>query len=210
MTTAHFLGAFTEPSMIWNNYVWLLNAFSSCVLFAVTAFLLGWFLNLIFILLRAHTGYLHFVSAVCRWSSSCFNSWGFEQMVLALWCRVPITLYLDGNVWWLSQCRYRSVCVGFLYTVVLRLPSSFGITNMSRKGMDPSSLWSSLVNCICWSMELMSSKKALLCDDGKGVIHISLPEIREVWSCANCFNLKVLHIEIINYGADGRAHSTSF
>ena len=122
------------------------------------------FLDLIFILLRAHPGYLHFVSALCRWSS-CFNSWGVEQVVLALWCRVPITLYLDGNVLWLSQCRYRSVCVGFPYTVVLRLPSSFGITNMSRKGMDASSLWSLLVNCICWSMELMWSKKALLCDD---------------------------------------------
>ena len=82
-----------------------------------------WLLDLILILLRAHAGYLHFVRALCKWSSSCFNSWGFEQIVFALWCRVPIRLYLDGNVWWLSQCRYKSVCVGFLYTVVLRLPS---------------------------------------------------------------------------------------
>ena len=57
-----------------------------------------WLLDLILILLRAHTGYLHLVRALYRWSSSCFNSWGFEQMVFALWCRVPITLYLDGNV----------------------------------------------------------------------------------------------------------------
>ena len=124
-----------------------------------------WLLDLILMLLKAHAGYLHFVRALFRWSSSCFNSWGLEQMVFTLWYRVPITLNSDGNVWQLSYCRYRSVCMGFLYTVVLRLPSSFGITNILRKGMDPSSLCSSLVNWICWSMELMWSKKALLCDD---------------------------------------------
>ena len=32
-------------------------------------------------------------------------------MVLALCSRVPTTLYLDGSVWWLSHCKYRSVCV---------------------------------------------------------------------------------------------------
>ena len=127
-------------------------------------FLFG-FLDLISILLRAHAGYSHLDRAVYRWSSSCFNSWGLEQMVLALCSRVPITLYFDGSVWWLSHCRYRSVFVGFLKTVLLRLPSSLGVTNTSRKGMDPSSLCSSQVNWICWSIELMWSRKALLCDD---------------------------------------------
>ena len=84
MTAAHLLETFTQPSMIWNNYVWLLDVVSPSVLFAVTAFFCAGFLDLIFILLRAHARYLHFVSALCRWSSSCFNSWGFEQMVLAL------------------------------------------------------------------------------------------------------------------------------
>ena len=127
------------------------------------------FLDFILILLRAHAGYLHLGTAVCRWSSSSFNSWGLEQMVLALCSRVPITLYFDGDVWWLPHCRYRSVCVGFLKTVLLRLPSSLGITNTSRKGMDPSSLCSSQVNWICWSIELMWSRKALLCDESKMV-----------------------------------------
>ena len=123
------------------------------------------FLVLIFILLRAHAGYLHFVSALYRLYFSCCSSCGFEQMVWTLWCWVPITLYLDGIVWWLSHCKYMSVWVGFLYTVVLRLPSSFGIISISKKGMDPSSLWSSLVNCMCSAMELMCSKNSLLCDD---------------------------------------------
>ena len=132
-------------------------------------FLLVVFLVFNLILLRAHAGYLHLDKALYRWSSSCFNNWGLEQMVLALWSRVPITLYLDGGVWWLSHCRYRSVCVGFLKTVLLRLPSSFGIINTSRNGMDPSSLCSSRVNWICWSIQLMWSREALLCDDSKMV-----------------------------------------
>ena len=61
-------------------------------------FLVG-FLDFILILLRAHAGYLHLDRAVYRWSSSYFNSWGLEHMVLALCSRVPITLYFDGNVW---------------------------------------------------------------------------------------------------------------
>ena len=40
------------------------------------------------------------------------------------------------------------MCVGFLYTVALKLPSSLGVNNISKKGMDPSSLHSSLVNCM--------------------------------------------------------------
>ena len=88
----------------------------------------------------------------------CCNSLGLEHMVLALWCRVPITLYLEEIAWWLSHCIYKSVCLGFLETVVARLPSSPGIINMSRKGMDPSSLGSS-VNWMWWSIELIWSKK---------------------------------------------------
>ena len=68
---------------------------------------------LIFTLLRAHVGYLHFFKLLYKCSS--FYSWvGPEQMVLALWNRIPIMLYLDGMAWWLSQCRYWCICVGFL------------------------------------------------------------------------------------------------
>ena len=58
-------------------------------------------------------------------------------------------------VWWLSPCRYKSVWVGFLYTLVLKLPSGHGVTKVSRKGMDPSSLVSSIVNWIFSSMEFI-------------------------------------------------------
>ena len=90
------------------------------------------------------------MQGICRWIRPCTGDLlpvstigGSEQMVLALWSRVPTTLYLDGSVWWLSHYRYRSVCVAFLKTVLLRLPSSFGKTHTSRNGRDPSSLCSS-------------------------------------------------------------------
>ena len=58
---------------------WLLLVPDLVLLF----FSLFWagFLVLIFILLRAHVGYLHFVSALYRWSSSCCSSCQSEQMV---------------------------------------------------------------------------------------------------------------------------------
>ena len=78
---------------------------------------------------------------------------GVEQTVDALWYRVPATLYLDGIVWWVSHCRYKSVWVVFLNTDVFRLPSSSGVTRMSKKGIDPSSLTSSQVNLILGCIE---------------------------------------------------------
>ena len=64
----------------------------------------------------------------------------FEQLritahSLALWERVLITLNLAERLWWLSHSRYCSVWVGFLYTVMDRLPSSSGFT------MYPSRRW---------------------------------------------------------------------
>ena len=54
------------------------------------------------------------------------------------------------------------MCVVFLNTDVLRLPSSCGVTSMSRKGMDPSALVSSQVNCIFGLMEFKCSRKLSL------------------------------------------------
>ena len=127
--------------------------------------LLLWFgfWHLIFTLCRAQVGYLHFLSAWKRcYSSLCNTSW-FEQMVFALWYNVPTTLYFDGIVWWLSHCKYKSVCVGFQYTEVWRLPSSLGVITMSKKGMDPSVLVSSQVNFILGLMEFKYSWKLFLC-----------------------------------------------
>ena len=65
---------------------------------------------------------------------------------------------------------------------------------------------SSQVNWICWSMEVMSSRKALLCDDSMmvNVLNKSFPEVRRVWSCTYWFFFKVLHIQVGNYWADRR------
>ena len=57
------------------------------------------------------------------------------------------------------------MCVDFLYTVVLRLPSFLGVNNMSKKGMDPSSLHSSLVNCMLGSMLFRCSRNLSFSDD---------------------------------------------
>ena len=64
--------------------------------------------------LRDHVGYLHLIRASLMYSSSLCSSSGLAQTVLALCVRVLNTLYLTDKVWWLSQCKYLSVLVGFL------------------------------------------------------------------------------------------------
>ena len=86
-----------------------------------------------------------------------FEQFRIAAHSLALWERVLITLNLAESLWCLSQCRYWSVWVGFLYTVIDRLPGTPGFTMVSKKGMEPSSLLFSTVNfmagptlLICW------------------------------------------------------------
>ena len=114
-------------------------------------------LSLFSTLSKAHWGYLHWVRAFLRCSFSCLSNSGLLHTVLALWERVLITLNLAERLWWLSHCRYWSVWVGFLYTVMDRPPFSSGFTMVPKKGMEPSSLLSSTVNfiigltlLICW------------------------------------------------------------
>ena len=80
------------------------------------------------------------------WSNS-----GLLHTVEALWERVWITLNLAERWWWLSHCKYWSICVGFLYTVMDREPSTSGLTIVSKKGMEPCSLLSSTVNLMAGS-----------------------------------------------------------
>ena len=61
-------------------------------------------------------------------------------MVLSLCVRDLITLYFAARLWLLSHWGYRSVWVGFLYTFVVKVPSDWGVTNMSKKEMEPSGL----------------------------------------------------------------------
>ena len=70
---------------------------------------------------------------------------------------------------WLQWCGgyptpdTNRVLAGFLYTFVLKLPSKHGVTKVSKRGMDPSSLLSSIVNWIFSSMELIWLMKLSFC-----------------------------------------------
>ena len=68
----------------------------------------------------------------------------------ALGVKVLNTLYLVEMLWWLSQCRYCSVCVGFLYTEVIREPLGQKETSVSKKRNVPCSLGTSVVNGIMY------------------------------------------------------------
>ena len=88
-------------------------------------------------MLSAHFGNWH----ACRASLICCNSlsresW-VEETILGLWANVLKTLCFAVMWWLLSQWRYWSVCVGFLYTVVLNVLSGCMVTNVSKKGSDP-------------------------------------------------------------------------
>ena len=111
---------------------------------------------------KAHLGYLHWVRAFLVCSFSCLSNSGLLHTVLALWERVLITLNLAERLWWLSHCRYWSVWVGFLYTVMDRPPFSSGFTMVSKKGMEPSSLLSSTVNFMAGSTLLTCWRKSCL------------------------------------------------
>ena len=94
-------------------------------------------LSLFSTLSKAYLGYLPLVRAFLRWSISCWSNSGLLHTVLTLWERELMTLNLAVRWWWLSHCRYWSVCVGFLYTVMDRLPSDSGLTNGVQEGDGP-------------------------------------------------------------------------
>ena len=53
-------------------------------------------------------------------------------------CAKVLNTHCFGVMWWLmSQCRYSSVCLGFLYTEVLKVLSGCMVTSVSKKGSDP-------------------------------------------------------------------------
>ena len=81
----------------------------------------------------AHLGYLHWPSTSSGCSYSFSSNFGIEQMVCALYVRVLITLYLAAKLWLLSHRRYKSVCVGFLYTPMEKVLSVSGVIMVSKK-----------------------------------------------------------------------------
>ena len=75
--------AFTQPFIIWHHYVILFLVASHAALVFLLFLWAGVFI-LIFTLLSAKTGYLHFVRTFFRCCSSCCNNSGLEHMVFAL------------------------------------------------------------------------------------------------------------------------------
>ena len=117
-------------------------------------------LSLLSTLSKAHLGYLHWVSAFLRWVFSLWRSSGLLHTVWVLWKSVWITLDLAESWWWLFHCRYWSVWVGFLCTVIDSFPSASGLKMVSKKGMASSSLLFSTVNWMAGSTLLMCCMKS--------------------------------------------------
>ena len=109
---------------------------------------------------KAHLGYFH--STLLRWVYSLWRSSGLLHTVWTLWEGVWITLNLAERWWWLSHCRYWSVWVGFLYTVIDSFPSASGLTMVSKKAMGPASLLFFTVNWMARSTLLMCCRKSCL------------------------------------------------
>ena len=151
---------------------------------------------IIFILFKPHSGYLHLVQTFWRSSSSSCNCCWLEHTALVLWYSVLITLYFADMAQWLSHCKYWSVRVGLLYTVVIKLPSDCGMTSVSKKCMEPSALVFSAVNWKPLSMELMCCRNSSLFTDlMRTRCHqlISSTDLG-VWCCTEGFGFKPFNV----------------
>ena len=114
--------------------------------------------NLLCTLSKAHLGYLHLDWASLGCWISLLKSSSPVQTVSGLWVRAPMTLYLAAILWWLSNCKYWSVWVGFLYTALEMELSASGLTKVSRNGMVPFSWLPSTVNFIAGSILFIWSR----------------------------------------------------
>ena len=139
------------------------------------------------------------VRAFLRCSFSFWSNSGLLHMAEALWERVWITLNLAERWWWLSHCKYWSVCVDFLYTVMDREPSTSGLTIVSKKGMEASSLLSSTVNLMAGSTLFMCCRKPCL------LASLWTTKVWSTYLCQNlggggqCLELFVLSMSCINW-----------
>ena len=97
---------------------------------------------------------------------------------------MPTTLYLDGIVWWLSHCKYKSMWVGFLYTDVLSLPSSFGGDEnvQERHGSISSGVFTDKLKVRINGIYVIQEAASVGCfDDGECIINISFPQRKGAW-----------------------------
>ena len=119
-------------------------------------------LSLFSTLSKTHIGYLQLVRAFLRWSFSFWSNSGLLHTVEALWERVWMTLNLAERWWWLSHCKYWSVCVGFPVYSYGQRTINLWFNNSVQKGMEPSSLLSSTVNLMAGSTLFMCCRKPCL------------------------------------------------
>ena len=126
---------------------------------------------LLVVLLLLLLGWLGLMNLWCHWLRAQFGNWHCCSAVLMCWCSLS-SLSCEGEtilvlcasvlntlclavMWWLlSQCRYWSVWVGFLYTEVLKVLSCSMVTRVSGNGSEPFCVGST-VNWICGSWLLL-------------------------------------------------------
>ena len=84
--------------------------------------------------------------SVWKWYSSSFRRSSFCSVALLALSKRLLTAALFALTGWRElKCRYLSICVCFLKTVTLRVPSSLRVSLVLRKGREPS-FSSSMVN----------------------------------------------------------------
>ena len=115
--------------------------------------------NLLSTLSMAHLGYLQWLECLPQVVHFLLEKLWLVAYCFGLWVRVLITLYFADTGWWLSHCRYWSVWVEFLYTVIDNVLSASGLTVVSKKGIALSSLLSSIVNLMAGSTLSICSRK---------------------------------------------------
>ena len=146
---------------------------------------------------------MHLSSTSCRCCSYLYRNCCFEETALDLWWRVFTTLYFAEMAWLLFHSKYCSVWMGFLYTVVARVPSGCGRTSVSEKCIESSGLVSSIMNWMHMSIELICWRKLVLWDDFWTTSVSSTYLLHSLWGIsysAESLNLKVPHLEVCHYG----------
>ena len=96
---------------------------------------------------------------------SVLSSSGVELTALALWFSMFMMLYLAPKWWLLSQCKYCSVYLDFLYNIMDSVLLGSCVTEVTKNGVEPSGHMSSSVNLMNWSMLLICLRKIALCSN---------------------------------------------
>ena len=131
--------------------------------------------------------------------------------VLFLCVRVFKMLYLAERLWWMSQWRYSSVWVGFLYTEV----SKYVVPSWGDKSVQE---WNGSIAAgnVCWTVcvdqwnwcDVGTAGCVLLLDD-KGVINIPKPKPGWMGSSADGLWFKLIYEQVSYIGTNGGTHGSA-